>query len=237
MRAEVRQLVAEMQARQIRVYNAKNEEVRQRRSWWKQLRVELANELLLGAQSMFPKGDPHCTVLMDLVGEYIRNTLPYYSVEPDDIRVGEVVVQVTSIDKKTTYFKKWVLTDSILKRLRHAPNFVKATLRLYDARSLITFGRTTPRAAALIDASRCWGMIVLAWLLAEQFVPVWSTDQFPTDSRAYVWYAAFAVMGVLFGTYLYLASKAKGPADYRLMGRAVIQVAIAAGLFVAAARI
>ncbi len=88
------------------------------------------------------------------------------------------------------------------------------------------YGRTTPRSAALIDASRCWGVIAAAWLIAEWLVPVWSYEEFPSDQRAFIWYAAFAVMGVAFGAAIYFGRKAKGPADYRLLGRAVIQLAI-----------
>jgi hypothetical protein len=98
--------------------------------------------------------------------------------------------------------------------------------------AIAQYGRTTPRQAALIDASRCWGVIAMAWLAAEQFVPVWNYEAFPSDNRAYVWYAAFAVMGVAFGAYLYFSRKAKGPFDYKLLGRAGIQLAIGAGLVI-----
>jgi len=102
--------------------------------------------------------------------------------------------------------------------------------------SIIRYGRTSPRAAALIDASRCWGVIIAAFFIAQRFVPVWQYEDFPTDERAYVWYAAGAVIFAAFVAYLMIQRGAKGPFDTRLMGRSFLQLVIGVGLLIGSSK-
>jgi hypothetical protein len=102
--------------------------------------------------------------------------------------------------------------------------------------SIIRYGCATPRATALIDASRCWGVILAAYVIAQHFVPVWQYEDFPTDQRAYVWYAAGAVMFVGFVAYLMVQRGAKGPFDTRLLGRSFMQIVIGVALVIASSK-
>ena len=90
-----------------------------------------------------------------------------------------------------------------------------------------------PRVAALNKGAACAATAAVAYLLAIRFGLVGvSTDgiSLPADDQRLYLYGAFAFIAACLAGWFWFGRQAKGPVDYRLLGRAVLQIGIGAAI-------